>query len=96
MRIGECLAEVWKMVFPPLPSCVLAFPGFDTNQLADYAVGKLTPEERREVEAHLSTCIHCQAIVGEIGGCNTLGLGDLFGPYGSFPFSGPDSGNGFV
>ena len=39
---------------------------------AAYVLGSLSSVERREYEAHLSTCPSCRAAVGEIGGMRAL------------------------
>ena len=39
---------------------------------AAYVLGSLSSVERREYEAHLSTCPSCREAVGEIGGMPAL------------------------
>jgi anti-sigma factor RsiW len=39
---------------------------------AAYVLGSLSSVERREYEAHLSTCPSCREAVGEIGGMRAL------------------------
>jgi len=39
---------------------------------AAYVLGSLSPDERREYEAHLQTCEHCRAAIAELSGLPAL------------------------
>jgi len=36
------------------------------DRLADYLEGDLAPADRRQVEAHLATCVRCTALVRDL------------------------------
>ncbi|MBM7569022.1 anti-sigma factor family protein [Paenibacillus sacheonensis] len=40
------------------------------EQLSAYLDDELTPDERREIEAHLETCASCQALLEDLAGNN--------------------------